>query len=375
MPKDEVNQNNPQWKKLQAMRGVRTEATSDAVGTPIEVTGDQPRNEDGTYKKVDAPPTPEAIKAETDKLAAEATAAKKVADDEAAAAAVAATQQPEPPKPATPPTATSVEIEIDGQKMQVAPEIAAAFHKAEGIKKDAVATEERAKLKAELKAELQADLPPPKTAAEKAAEEALKAAEIAAKLPKEPDSKLLISDPDEYAKQKNLYDEARLDAAVKKAKADTVAEIESKQQKTLQTQQQQAEEQARALLRERFYQQYPVLRDSSDIVDNVLTEKFNEVLASGRLNKPLPPVEAEELQRTSFADVATRATKKIVKVMNAGKAVLPPVTPPPTLASSAPVSVKPPKADEPAKTKDKYPAGSVSKSLAEVRARKLAASA
>jgi len=373
MAKDEVNAANPQWTKLQEMRagrGEKVEAAPDA-GTKIEVTGDQPRNDDGTYKKKEADEAAVAAaaaqKAEADAAAA---AAKAKADEEVAATAAAAAVAAEAAKK-TPAAPTSVEIEIDGQKMSVAPEIADAFKKAEAIKKDSAAAEARAALKAEVLAEVRAELPPPKTEAEKAADAAIAAAEAAAKLPKKPDSKLLISDPEEWQKQQDLYEEARINAATARVKA----EIADKQQTDAKTAFAQREEAARRDLRDRFYIAYPSLKDSADIVDTVLNDKFNEVLASGKVNKPLTVAEGEELMRTSFADAATRATKKIVKVMNAGKSVVPPVAAPPALASSAPVHKAPPPVEEETKPKDRYPKGSVSASLAAVRARKLEANA
>jgi hypothetical protein len=356
MAKDEVNAGNPQWKKLQEMRAARGEKVAPVEAAPpvpdvaaVPPPVEQPRGEDGKFvaKEPDAPPPP---------------------------AAVAAPKEPEAPAP-TPPAApqvpAAVEIEIDGQKMSVAPEIADAFKKAEAIKKDSAVAEARAALKAEVLAEVRAELPPPKTEAEKAADAAIAAAEAAAKLPKKPDAKLLISDPEEWQKQQDVYEESRINAATAKVKA----EIADKQQTDAKTAFAQREEAARRDLRDRFYVAYPSLKDSADIVDTVLNDKFNEVLASGKVNKPLTVAEGEELMRVSFADAATRATKKIVKVMNAGKSVVPPVAPPPALASSAPVHKAPPKVEEDATPRERYPKGSVSASLAAVRARKLEANA
>ena len=63
------------------------------------------------------------------------------------------------------------------------------------------------------------------------------------------------------------------------------------------------------------------------MVDGLLAEKFNEVLASGRLKKSLTPAEGEALKAESFADVAAKATRKIVGLMNAEKKIASPSAP------------------------------------------------
>jgi hypothetical protein len=52
----------------------------------------------------------------------------------------------------------------------------------------------------------------------------------------------------------------------------------------------------------------PRWRPLTSLVDGLLADKFNEVLASGKLSKPLAPQEAEALKATSFGDVAAKAT-------------------------------------------------------------------
>src|SRR4030095_9116069 len=107
-----------------------------------------------------------------------------------------AAEPPTPPvTPTTPTPSTSEEIEIDGQKISVDPRLAAAFKKAEEIKKDTKSVDERAALKRELADELRAELAPkPKTEAELAAEKALADAQAKLNEPQMPDHKLMIED-------------------------------------------------------------------------------------------------------------------------------------------------------------------------------------
>jgi hypothetical protein len=90
-----------------------------------------------------------------------------------------------------------------------------------------------------------------------------------------------------------------------------------------------------------------------------------EVLKSGTLNKPLTPQEAEKLKRSEFADVAATATREVVRIMGAGKKIVPP--PPPTMvADNAREKPAAPRESEKA-PKEKYSKGSVSALLAEPR--------
>lgn len=352
MPNEDGNTS--QWDKLKAMREAGGEKPTAAPEKPAEQT----RNADGTFAKVDDAAAAEIAAAEAAKLA-EAQAATLAAETAAAEAAKAATPPVDDGKP------RSVEIEIDGQKVNVDPSLADAFSKAEKIKVDTTKATERDALKAELREELKAEFaPPPKTDAEKAADAALKAAEDAAKLPKKPDFKLMIDDPEEYQRQADVFDEARTAAAVAKAKAETLATIQQHQQDAARA----GEEQARSILREQFFQAYPVLRDSAVVVDPILDAKFAEVVASGKLAKPLSAEAREALKATEFADVATKATREVVKLMNAGKKIAPPPAPPPTLVSTAPAKPKAEKKDAPPVVKEKYPKGSVSALLAERKA-------
>jgi hypothetical protein len=248
--------------------------------------------------------------------------------------------------------------------MLVDPAIAAAFQQAEAVQKDAKAATERQQLVADVVEAVRPLIPtaPVKTEADLAAERAM--AEALA--PKRPDAKLLISDPEEWQKQQDVYEAHRVKTEIEKARAadrDAAAA-------TARTSQAAGEEQARAILREQFYGAYPVLKGSETLVNALLKTKFDEVVASGALTKPLTPAQREELKKSAFADVATRATKEIVGMMNRGKQIAPP-TPPPTTVSSAPAKgAAPAVAAAPAAPRgvEKYPKGSLSRIAAERRA-------
>lgn len=329
-------------------------------------------------RKARDPETGKFVKQEKDEAAIAAQAAAVQAEQ---AALEQSTQEPTPPavaaEPPTPPVTppaptppTSEEIEIDGQKVSVDPTLAAAFKKAETIKKDVVKADERAALKAELAAELKAELaPPPKSEAMIAAEKAMADAAAEAAKPKMPDSKLMIEDPNEYNRQMQVY----VDTVAKNARETAKAEFSAEQAKTQKVSQEQQLQQARQILRVQFYDQYPILKDSAALVDKILDDQFNGVFASGKLNNLKSPEEGEALKKTEFADAAAKATKEIVKLMAAGKKVAPPPPPPPTLAASAPAKSPAPPKTESDKPKERFPKGSVSASLAEVRARKMAA--
>lgn len=341
VPSPATDGNTKQWDKLKAMRGEHApEPTPQVVAAELA-------------------PTPAA----TEPAPRDPATGKFVAK-EPEAAPVAATP------PATPPAApvaapTSVEVDIDGQKVQLSPELAEAFTKAEKVKTDTSATSDRERLKAELREELRAELHPQKSQAEIAAEAALAAAEAERNKPKKPDAKLLISDPDEYERQRDTYEEWRVNAA----KDEVKRSIQTDTQRREQTQAQAQEVAARQILSEQFYDTYPVLKDSADIVGPMLETQFNALIASGVLNKPLSAREKEDLKKTEFADVASKATRRLVKLMNSGKAVVPPPAPPPALVQSASTpSAKPPVKVEP-KSTDKYPPGSMSAALAERRAK------
>ena len=339
---------NPQWKKLQEMRKakgefVTPEPTSDSSPPPVDAKAESPRNADGTFAK--APPS-----------------AESVPPAEPAAPPIAAA----PIEPAAPAgnLPQSVEIDIDGQKVSVDPLIAEAFQKAEKMKAASAKDAERAALRAEIIEEVKASLPaspPPKSEAELAAERAIAEA---ARL-KMPDDKLMISDPAEYQAQMKLYIEQQVNAAKESTKAEIRAETQKDQQKFRATE----EQRARDVLAEQFYNAYPIFRGKESLVNSILKDQFDAVIASGRLNKPLTAKEAEALKSEQFADAATKATRELVQLMRGAKTVVPP-TPPPAVVSSAPVKAPAPPSAEPTKSREpKYPKGSVSALLAERKAR------
>jgi hypothetical protein len=367
MPAEETNTR--MWDKLQRARGHATDGP-----TPVTVV---------------EPPAPAPAAAAAPEVTPPAPAATTPArgpDGKFVAAAVVPPPAEQPPVVEQPPVAApvetppeTVEIEIDGQKMQVTPEIADAFKTAEKVQVDNAKAAERAALRAEIVAEVQASLPPQKSKAELDAEAALAAAEAAAKALKKPDSTLMLSDPAEYDRQMDLYTEQRIkfaaDRAKAEAKAETLAEV-SKQQNVHRASQ---EEQIRAALRDDFYAKYPTLKASEKIVDGLLTAKFDETqraFEKGEWKAPTTAKERDEVRAAAFADVAARGTREVLKIMQAGKQIAPPVAPPPNLVASAPTHAPAPKAPEPErKPEDKFRKGSLSAALAARKAAREGASA
>jgi hypothetical protein len=332
------------WDELKAMR--------QANGEPA----DPPAGDQAAASDAAAAEAAHAAEAAAAATAAEVHAAERAAAEQATADAAAAD--------ALKSTPTSVEIDIDGQKIAVAPEIAAAFKQAEAIKVNADRAAEREQLAADVAERVKRDLtPPPKTEAELAAERALAEASRV----KMPDAKLMLDNPDEYNKQMAAFVEQQNTLT----REQTLAEVARTQAATTQQNKLSAELAARKVVRDRFYESFPSFKGSEAICDTVLEEKLQEILKSGRLSKgPLPLEEANALMNEAFADVATRATRKIVGVMHAGKKIAPPSTPPPTLVSGQPAkSPAPPKVETPA-PREKFPKGSVSALLAARKAAK-----
>src|SRR5438876_2472672 len=282
--------NASQWEKVKEMRERHAAVVAGGpAGTPIQVIGIEP-------PPAEEPPAPPA--AEQPRNPDGTFAAK---ESEAAPAAAA---PPKEEKPATPPAQPAAhEIIIDGVKVNLAPELADAFERAEKIKTDTAAATDREVLKSELREELKRELAPaPKSEAELAAEAALRAAEEAKNAPKEPSSQLLIENPDEWAKQNRAFDDYRLEKVRREAKEEALREVRARDA----TAAKDAEAHARAVVREQFYGNYPVLKDSADIVDIVLTKAMDDLVATGKLNRPLQPAEQEAMKKALFADVATK---------------------------------------------------------------------
>jgi hypothetical protein len=359
--------NTAQWDKVKAMRDRNAAAAAgEPSGTPITVVGlekmqpaetppaemvekpAQPRGEDGKF-----------VKALDETVAPPAETLKETPPAAAA-----------PPAEVVKPAAPAVkEVLIDGVKVNLAPELADAFERAEKIKKDQSAEVERERLKDELRAELRKELAPPaKSEAELAAERALAAAEEAKNAPKEPDTKLLIENPEEWQKQNRVHQDYLIAKAAREAKEETLREIRQRDAQAAAN----ADKNARAIVREQFYNAYPVLKDSADIVDIMLTKSMDDLVASGRLQNAnaLPPAQREAMKHALFADVASQATRRLVKLMNGGKTVAPPAgEAPPTLVTSAPAKQAKPPVEKAAEPKPKYPKGSMSAVLAERKAR------
>lgn len=342
--------NTAQWDKLKAARGERGEPSH----TPVEVKGIEK-----TTVVVGRDP-------ETGKFAATQAPAETPPVETPAAEAPVETQPVEPPPPATPTAPSGEEIEIEpGVKVTLDPALAAAFKKAGEIKAQQATTSDRETLKAELREELKKELAPAtpaKSEAELAAEAALRAAEDAERnLPPEPSVQDMIADPAKYDEMRKARDKAEKALLAERVRAETKREVLGEIQKQNQTAAQDADVRARGILREQFYAAYPVLRDSADLVDPILNDQFNTIMASGKLTKPMTPAEGEALKATEFADVATKATRRLVKLRGVAQKVAPP--PPSNLVSSAPAKAPAPKKPEPEKPREKYPQGSVSRLL------------
>lgn len=350
-----------QWEKLRAARAQRDDtpappaATDQAdVDSPaaraLAETATVHRDAAGKFAKApdETPPAAVTPPVETPPAAPPAAAASET--------------PPAAPKPddARP---QSVEIELDGVRVAVDPSLAAAIEKADKVKKGLAAESDRETLKAELREELKKELTPAAPSADELADRALQEAEKSLAAMKRPDSQLLVTDPDEYNRQMDLYLEQR----EKVAEARTEAKLTKVNRDRATSTQQATEAEARAVLNEQFYRAYPALRDSKRFVDTILDEKFAEVLASGKLAKPLTPPERETLKDEAFADVAAKATREVVRLTGAAKRIAPP-TPPPALAASAPARpapATPPTPKEEVRTK--YPKGSISALMHERR--------
>jgi hypothetical protein len=366
--------NTRKWDELKAMR----ERRDGHEPTPVKVIDPPAPAAVAATPAAAAPATPEtpARDPETGKFV-------KAAEGVPAAPAVPVTpEQPAAAAPAaapvvTDPQADTVEVEIDGQKVRVAPEIAAAFTEAEKVIKDTAAEtrefEARAKMREEITKEVLAKLP-----AQTAADKALAEAEAEASLPPKPDKDLLLTDPSKYAEQLDAHNEARIELATKKAKSEVLAEVN----KNAAVHRASQEEAARAVVRERFYQQYPQFKGSEEVVNSVLNEQMDDVqkrYEAGTWKAPTTDAERQAITKQEFAVVASKAARKIIGISQTAKRLAPPVaaaTPPPTLVASAPAHAPAPKAPEaPAKPEDKFPKGSMSAALAARKASRDRASA
>jgi hypothetical protein len=379
MAKDEATDGSTrQWDKLKAMRGKRDGDAAPAGGpaaasrdtgvvTDPKVVEEAKRLRDGGTAGGTEDETDETPPAQPD---ADATTDDDADDDEQEPEKVVV-QAHERAKPApkqseekAPPGTEAVEI--DGKKVFVPPELAAALRDSEETAKTAAKSSERDELVDAVVGKVRELLPkqpdPAAAAAAKALEDAMR--EEAPKHPM-PDAKLAISDPDEYNKQLQSHIAEKSERAATKA----IAERDVREQQQRQTNQTEEAKRQEAWAREQlgiqFYRQFKVLDDPDvkDIVDVLLNKKFDEVIASGVLGKPGTPAEREALKVRAFNDVAAAATKKIVK-LRGGTTPQQAPAPPPNLNTSA--TGRGPRAKPippPAKSKEKYPAGTVSSML------------
>jgi hypothetical protein len=336
-----------QWDKLQEMRERRTD------GGPVpEKAAGEVKLEPEVQAAADVPPV---------ETPAETPAAVKPAGEAA-------------PVVAKPDDATSqaVEIEFDGQKMLIDPSLAAVLADADKTQKANAPNAERAAIVQDVLAAVEDRLPKPKTAAELAADAALAEAEAESRLLKKPDAQLLISDLDEYERQRDLYEEQRVQRATDKTKREIAADTQRQNAANAAA----TDAQNRAILREQFYLMYPALKDSASVVDPVLDAQFTDVVKSGRAAAVKTAAEGEALKFAEFKMAAAEGAKAVLRVVRAARTVAPPPTPPPTLAASAPVKgPAAPKVEAPKPAKEKYPKGSVSSLLAERRAKREGAAA
>lgn len=374
MAKETEDGNTKQWEKLRDMRK--------ASGTDLKP--EQPRDPDTGKFTIELTKEraadPDAIKAEHDRLVGSTDGAgtvKEPEDDEPAETPIgdkpseappmeAATPKDEKPAVTTAPPGTK-EVTIDGQKVFVDAALADAFTEAEKVTDTTAKDAERRRMMDEIREELKSEMPVVKSPADLAAEKALADAEKAEPIPM-PAADLQISDPAKFAEllKAHITDQAKREA---KAAIDAAnASNDAKTRSTAAEAAKQQEDWARKQLTIQFFEKYKILGDegSRDIAETILQNKITEVINSGVLKKKgATPAEGEAFKSQVFAEVAANATRKIVKVMGAGKTLAPPPEPPPSLASSQPSKSPTQKAKEPeAKPREKYPARSMSAALA-----------
>lgn len=355
---------NEQFDKLKAMREGRD-------GKPA----DQPRNADGTFATpaTEQRAKPDEIAEEQKRLeAGEQVGGAPETDDGDEDDDEPTTVTTTPPKPADAAPAVAAppgteEVEIDGKKVFVAPELAAALRASEQDTTPPPPVIDPKKIADDVIAQLDDRLPKRKTQAELDADAALAAAANDKPVPM-PDANLAVTDPAKYNEQLQAHIDDKAARAAQKAIADRDAKDAEARKTTAADEAKRQEAWAREQLGIQFYRQFKVLGDDTDIkeiVDGMLNKKLDEVIASGALQKKLTPAEGEALKMKAFNEVAAAATKKIVKLRGTPTAAQAP-TPPPTLATSTAANkgpAKPPKAPA-SKPKEKYPTGSVSAMLA-----------
>lgn len=368
--------NTSQWDKVKQMRDAQAARDrGESTGTPVQVIGIEPPAPETPPAAAVEPPAAEPKEPARDPATGKFVKADAAVPETPKEPAVEEPKKvaPAPETPALPPGMKLVKI--DGVEVPVQAELAEAFERAEKINTEAAQVNEKEQLKAELREELRKELaPPPKSDAEIAAERALAEAERLKNAPKKPEAALLITNPEEYEKQRDAYEEWRVEEKLRKAEekrdADTRAAVRQQAQMT--------EAQARDTLRVQFYDAYPVLKDSSDLVDVILTAQFDALAASGKLSpENLAKMDAaarEALKKSEFAAAAVTATKRLAKLAHGAKVNVAPPPPPPNTVSSQPkttvgAKTPTPPAEAPKTGAAKYPKGSISAVLAERKAK------
>ncbi len=369
--------NAKQWDKLQAMRRASGTALTDENGKPNDAAA-TPGNEQRATK--------EEIEAEQQRLmAGQPIGGDDDGDDdgddgddgdgeETVQVAAHERKKPEVKKPEEKAPDGCEWVEIDGNRVAVDASLAAAYRESETVRATATAEAQNDQLVERIVERVTATLPKAPTPAEAAATRAVEtAAEEPLKHPF-PDSKLAISDPDAY----NAALQAHIDEKSERAAARAVADKDARDAAARQTTQTEAARQQEAWAREQlgiqFYRQFKVLDDASvkPLVDVMLQKKFDEVISSGALSKPLPPKEAETMKMRAFNAVAAEATRAIVKLRGQSGATPPAAAPEPpkVVTGQANKGPRAKTAAPPVKPKEKYPTGSVSAMLAAHKAKK-----
>jgi hypothetical protein len=203
----------------------------------------------------------------------------------------------------TKPESTDVEIDVDGQKVKVSPNIAKAFEdqKKAGITPPGTASD-LDRIKNEIIAAVQQTAQQQgqtvtKEQAAEAAEDALDELEL-------PSHELMIKDPEKYNEELRKV----LAKGLHTAKTQARAEFDADVQKRIQVHQVEANKQA---LKAQFYEKYPEFKGDEEFVDPILGAKWEEVTRSGRVQKMTVP--------DAFREIAVEATQKMVKMLQRGK--------------------------------------------------------
>lgn len=373
-----------QWDKLQRMRQASGTALTKPDGTPNDAAATP-----GSEQRA----TAEEIKAEQERLQAGEPVGGDTADDdtdtddveeetpeEPEKVVVAAHERtkPKPKEPEEKAPAGTEWVEIDGNRIAVDAALAAAYRDSTAALATETQNADRQQLVDDIVTRVTEKLPKPEAAtppnpADVAVKAAVAAIDAEPWQHPMPTSKQQLENQDEYDKQLEAHIDEKADRKARKA----VAEKEARDAAAANANRADAARQQEAWAREQlgiqFYRQFKVLDDPDikPLVDVLLNKKFDEVVASGAVNKPLPPKEVEAMKMRAFNDVATAATRQIVKLRGKTGAAAAPAPEPPKVVTGSPNKgpARAPKAP-PEKAREKFPSGSVSAMLAKHKASK-----